>query len=114
MIAASRTASLQRATILGLGEAGSEIARDLLRAGVQVRGYDPDNKPHYNILSLYRRELVVHKAHSGADELAFKVYTPGTDTHTIVPVEPCPATFLGDLVALSASTQEQRQPGAPR
>jgi len=42
MIAASRTASLRRVTILGLGEAGSEIARDLLRAGVHVRGYDPD------------------------------------------------------------------------
>ena len=27
--------------VLGLGEAGSVIARDLLAAGVQVRGYDP-------------------------------------------------------------------------
>ena len=33
---------LQRAALLGLGEAGSEIARDLLAAGVQVRAYDPD------------------------------------------------------------------------
>ena len=28
--------------VLGLGEAGSVIARDLLAAGVQVRGYDPE------------------------------------------------------------------------
>jgi 3-hydroxyisobutyrate dehydrogenase-like beta-hydroxyacid dehydrogenase len=27
--------------VLGLGEAGSAIARDLVRAGVRVRGYDP-------------------------------------------------------------------------
>ncbi len=27
--------------VLGLGEAGSAIARDLIQAGVQVRGYDP-------------------------------------------------------------------------
>ena len=27
--------------VLGLGEAGSVIARDLAAAGVQVRGYDP-------------------------------------------------------------------------
>jgi hypothetical protein len=27
--------------VLGLGEAGSEIARDLVAAGVVVRGYDP-------------------------------------------------------------------------
>ncbi len=27
--------------VLGLGEAGAAIARDLIRAGVQVRGYDP-------------------------------------------------------------------------
>ena len=33
---------LHSVTILGLGEAGSAIARDLLGAGVQVRGYDPD------------------------------------------------------------------------
>ena len=33
---------LRAVTILGLGEAGSEMARDLLRAGVHVRGFDPD------------------------------------------------------------------------
>ena len=33
---------LTSVTILGLGEAGSEMARDLLRAGIHVRGYDPD------------------------------------------------------------------------
>lgn len=27
--------------LLGLGEAGSEIARDLVAAGADVRGYDP-------------------------------------------------------------------------
>ena len=27
--------------VLGLGEAGGTIARDLAAAGVQVRGYDP-------------------------------------------------------------------------
>jgi 3-hydroxyisobutyrate dehydrogenase-like beta-hydroxyacid dehydrogenase len=36
------TSELRSVSILGLGEAGSAIARDLLRAGVQVRGYDPD------------------------------------------------------------------------
>ena len=30
-----------RIAVLGLGEAGSEIARDLVAAGVDVRGYDP-------------------------------------------------------------------------
>src|SRR5215218_1744399 len=34
--------TLRSVTILGLGEAGSEMARDLLRAGIRVRGYDPD------------------------------------------------------------------------
>jgi 3-hydroxyisobutyrate dehydrogenase-like beta-hydroxyacid dehydrogenase len=34
------TASVSVA-VLGLGEAGSEIARDLVAAGADVRGYDP-------------------------------------------------------------------------
>ncbi|WP_161883806.1 DUF1932 domain-containing protein [Deinococcus alpinitundrae] len=33
---------LQRVTLLGLGEAGSAMARDLLDAGVQVHAYDPN------------------------------------------------------------------------
>ena len=33
---------LRSVTILGLGEAGSEMARDFLRAGMRVRGYDPN------------------------------------------------------------------------
>jgi pilus assembly protein CpaF len=82
----------------------------------ELRGYDPDHKPHYDILPLYRRELVVTKNHSGADQLAFKVYNPGSDSHAIVPLPPKapPAAFLGDLVALSTSTQGQPQPGAPQ
>jgi 3-hydroxyisobutyrate dehydrogenase-like beta-hydroxyacid dehydrogenase len=36
------TRALTDVAILGLGEAGGEMARDLLRAGVRVRGYDPD------------------------------------------------------------------------
>jgi 3-hydroxyisobutyrate dehydrogenase-like beta-hydroxyacid dehydrogenase len=36
------TLELRHVTILGLGEAGSEMARDLLQAGVHVRGYDPN------------------------------------------------------------------------
>lgn len=35
-------ASTQRIALLGLGEAGSLIAADLLAAGVEVYGYDPD------------------------------------------------------------------------
>ena len=31
-----------RIAVLGLGEAGSEIARDLVAAGADVRGYDPE------------------------------------------------------------------------
>lgn len=31
----------ERIAVLGLGEAGSEIARDLVAAGADVRGYDP-------------------------------------------------------------------------
>ena len=31
-----------RVAVLGLGEAGSEIARDLVAAGADVRGYDPE------------------------------------------------------------------------
>ncbi len=38
----TRDAELRDVTVLGLGEAGGEMARDLLRAGVRVRGYDPD------------------------------------------------------------------------
>jgi 3-hydroxyisobutyrate dehydrogenase-like beta-hydroxyacid dehydrogenase len=34
-----------RIAVLGLGEAGSEIARDLVAAGADVRGYDP-TVPH--------------------------------------------------------------------
>jgi 3-hydroxyisobutyrate dehydrogenase-like beta-hydroxyacid dehydrogenase len=34
-------ADLVRIAVLGLGEAGSEIARDLVAAGADVRGYDP-------------------------------------------------------------------------
>jgi 3-hydroxyisobutyrate dehydrogenase-like beta-hydroxyacid dehydrogenase len=34
-----------RIAVLGLGEAGSEIARDLVAAGADVRGYDPKVPP---------------------------------------------------------------------
>jgi 3-hydroxyisobutyrate dehydrogenase-like beta-hydroxyacid dehydrogenase len=34
-----------RIAVLGLGEAGSEIARDLVAAGADVRGYDPKVTP---------------------------------------------------------------------
>lgn len=33
---------LEQVTLLGLGEAGGAMARDLLAAGVRVRAYDPD------------------------------------------------------------------------
>ena len=33
---------IRHVTVLGLGEAGSELARDLLRAGVRGRGHDPN------------------------------------------------------------------------
>ena len=36
--------------LLGLGEAGSEIARDLLAAGADVRGYDPRVSPPPGVL----------------------------------------------------------------
>ena len=34
-----------RIAVLGLGEAGGEIARDLVAAGADVRGYDPKVDP---------------------------------------------------------------------
>ncbi|WP_205857218.1 NAD(P)-binding domain-containing protein, partial [Phytoactinopolyspora endophytica] len=34
-----------RISVLGLGEAGAEIARDLVAAGADVRGYDPRVAP---------------------------------------------------------------------
>lgn len=34
--------SASRVALLGLGEAGSRLATDLVAAGVEVRGYDPD------------------------------------------------------------------------
>jgi 3-hydroxyisobutyrate dehydrogenase-like beta-hydroxyacid dehydrogenase len=40
MIVANRGA--ETFAVLGLGEAGALLARDLVRAGVAVRGYDPD------------------------------------------------------------------------
>ena len=36
---------MSRIAVLGLGEAGSEIARDLVAAGADVRGYDPAVAP---------------------------------------------------------------------
>lgn len=38
-----------RIALLGLGEAGSEIARDLVAAGADVRGYDPKVQPDKGI-----------------------------------------------------------------
>jgi 3-hydroxyisobutyrate dehydrogenase-like beta-hydroxyacid dehydrogenase len=35
-------AGTRRVALLGLGEAGSRLATDLVAAGVEVRGYDPD------------------------------------------------------------------------
>ncbi len=37
-----QASSLRRVAVLGLGEAGGRIASDLVAAGVEVRGYDPD------------------------------------------------------------------------
>ncbi|WP_432534344.1 DUF1932 domain-containing protein [Kineococcus arenarius] len=37
----TEASSTARVAVLGLGEAGSEIARDLATAGADVRGYDP-------------------------------------------------------------------------
>lgn len=34
--------SVRRVALLGLGEAGSRLAADLVAAGMEVRGYDPD------------------------------------------------------------------------
>jgi phosphoglycerate dehydrogenase-like enzyme len=34
-------ARVQAVAVLGLGEAGSRFAADLVSAGVEVRGYDP-------------------------------------------------------------------------
>ena len=40
-----------RIAVLGLGEAGGEIARDLVAAGADVRGYDPKVTPDDGILA---------------------------------------------------------------
>jgi 3-hydroxyisobutyrate dehydrogenase-like beta-hydroxyacid dehydrogenase len=48
----SSTILLGRVALLGLGEAGSRIATDLLAAGVEVRGYDPD--PRRDVPSISR------------------------------------------------------------
>jgi pilus assembly protein CpaF len=70
----------------------------------ELRGYDPDAKPHYDIASLYRRELIVHKAATG-DELLYKVYEPHSDRHTFQPLESASAhkDFAQDLAALAAA-----------
>jgi 3-hydroxyisobutyrate dehydrogenase-like beta-hydroxyacid dehydrogenase len=39
-----------RIAVLGLGEAGSEIARDLVAAGADVRGYDPMVTPGHGVV----------------------------------------------------------------
>jgi len=44
----------------------------------ELRSYDHDCKRH-DIVPLYRRELIVTKSHTGGDELAFKIYEPGTE-----------------------------------
>jgi 3-hydroxyisobutyrate dehydrogenase-like beta-hydroxyacid dehydrogenase len=37
-----QAASAGRVALLGLGEAGGRLATDLVAAGVEVQGYDPD------------------------------------------------------------------------
>jgi 3-hydroxyisobutyrate dehydrogenase-like beta-hydroxyacid dehydrogenase len=44
----------RRVALLGLGEAGSRLAADLVAAGVQVRGYDPD--PGREVPSIVRAD----------------------------------------------------------
>jgi 3-hydroxyisobutyrate dehydrogenase-like beta-hydroxyacid dehydrogenase len=43
---------VSRVAVLGLGEAGSRLASDLVAAGVEVRGYDPD--PERDVPSVSR------------------------------------------------------------
>ena len=45
------SASVLRIAVLGLGEAGGEIARDLVAAGADVRGYDPKVTPHDTVIA---------------------------------------------------------------
>jgi 3-hydroxyisobutyrate dehydrogenase-like beta-hydroxyacid dehydrogenase len=52
--------------VLGLGEAGSAIAEDLIRAGVRVRGWDPAPKGELNLESIPLAESD-HTAVAGAD-----------------------------------------------
>jgi 3-hydroxyisobutyrate dehydrogenase-like beta-hydroxyacid dehydrogenase len=42
---------IPRVAVLGLGEAGSRIAADLVAAGVEVRGFDPDPARHVPAIS---------------------------------------------------------------
>ena len=78
-----------RIAVLGLGEAGSEFARDLVAAGVDVRGYDP---LAISVDGVQRREseaaavadadlvLSVNSSHDAADALenALRGLRPGT------------------------------------
>jgi pilus assembly protein CpaF len=79
----------------------------------ELRGYDPDRKPHYDIVPLYRRELIVTKSRAGADELAFKVYnTDSAGEHRLVPLTPKPHNAVNDLIALTAATQHHQHGAA--
>ncbi|HEX3648821.1 MAG TPA: DUF1932 domain-containing protein [Pseudonocardiaceae bacterium] len=52
-----------RVAVLGLGEAGGELARDLVAAGVDVRGYDPLD---IHVPGVARCDSESHAAHGAA------------------------------------------------
>jgi 3-hydroxyisobutyrate dehydrogenase-like beta-hydroxyacid dehydrogenase len=92
-------ATPSRIAVLGLGEAGSEIAHDLALAGADVRGYDPkmlvvdDVVPHHDEAdAVAETDLVlsVNSAHDAATALnnALPALRPGTvwaDLNTAAP-----------------------------
>jgi len=78
-----------RFAVLGLGEAGSEIARDLVAAGADVRGYDPRVTPSDGVLPRANEAdavadadvvLSVNSSHDAMDALvnALPALRPGT------------------------------------
>jgi 3-hydroxyisobutyrate dehydrogenase-like beta-hydroxyacid dehydrogenase len=104
-----QAASAGRVALLGLGEAGGRLATDLVAAGVEVRGYDPD--PGRSVPAISRAPdpesagagcdvvLSVNSARAALDAAHDLLLEPG--------VEPLIATASAAQLADLAATKER-------
>src|SRR5437868_13826993 len=102
--------------VLGLGEAGSVIARDLTAAGALVRGYDPAVRAAEPILdtateaeAAQEAQLVLSVNSAKAAVEAFKAGLPGL----LAGGQPRPDVLWADLNTASPGTKRQLAAGVP-